>query len=209
MDHETSPKQEARKNVIVAAAATVFFEKGFSRTSMDDVIAIVGGSKRTLYKYFPSKEELFSAVVTSVADRTMEGLALEPERDLPETLTRFGTSYLRTVLSPDGLALFRSVSAEAPHLPQVGQRFLDVATNRVAQLLADYFEEQNRRAPQATISRPRLAAEQFLALVRGQIHFVALLGGGKAPGEGDIGTAVRQAVETFLHGALGSVRNNP
>lgn len=169
---------------------------------MDDVIAVTGGSKRTLYKYFPSKEELFFAVVTSVADRTMEGLTVKHTLDLRETLTTFGESYLRTVVSPDGLSLFRSVSSEAPHLPKLGERFLKDATNRVAHLLGDYFKEQNGSQADEVVGKPLVAAEQFLALVRGHIHFVALLGG-KAPSDKNITNAVAQAVETFLHGAVG------
>lgn len=169
---------------------------------MDDVIGIVGGSKRTLYKYFSSKDELFFAVVTRVVDRTMERLTVEPGSDMPETLRRFGVNYLHTIVSPDGLSLFRAVSAEVPHLPKLGERFLHAATDRVLRLLAGYFEEQNRAGGPATIKDPLLAAEQFLALVRGQVHFAALLGGG-VPGDEQVARAASQAVETFLHGAVG------
>lgn len=206
MDHTLSPREEARKNEIIAAAAAVFFDKGFFRTSMDDVISIVGGSKRTLYKYFPGKDELFFAVVTRVVDRTMEGLKVEHNRDLRETLTQFGTSYLRAVASQDGLSLFRAVNSEAPHLPKLGERFLRDATGRVLQLLAGYFEEQNQF--EVRIRAPLLAAEQFLALVRGHIHFVALLGG-VVPSGGQIERAVGQAVDTFLHGAVGVAESIP
>lgn len=201
MDQSSSPKAEARKDEIIAAAATVFFDKGFSRTSMDDVIGLVRGSKRTLYKYFSSKDDLFFAVVTRVVDRTMEGLTVEQGSDLPETLRQFGVSYLSAIVSPDGLSLFRAVSAEVPYLPKLGERFLHDATDRVLSLLAGYFEEQNQAATGGRIKDPPLAAAQFLALVRGQVHFAALLGGG-VPDNEQIAHAVNQAVETFLHGAV-------
>ncbi|EPF00319.1 transcriptional regulator [Rhizobium grahamii CCGE 502] len=201
MNQSFSPKEEARKNEIIAAATTVFFEKGFSRTSMDDVIGIVGGSKRTLYKYFPSKDELFFAVAVRVSDRTVEELRVKHSGDLQETLTKFGMSYLRTVVSPEGLSLFRAVISEAPHLPKLGESFLRHATNRISQLLVDYFETQEK------ISDPISAAEQFLALVRGPTHYVALLGG-RPPSDEEIAFAVRQAVATFLYGAIGSPDTN-
>ena len=207
MNQSFSPKEEARKNEIIAAAATVFFEKGFSRTSMDDVIGIVGGSKRTLYKYFPSKDELFFAVAVRVSDRTVEELKVKHSGDLRETLTRFGVTYLRTVVSPDGLALFRAVISEAPHLPKLGESFLHHATNRISQLLVDYFEEQNQVETQEKISDPLLAAQQFLALVRGPTHYVALLGG-SPPSDEQIARAVRQAVATFLYGVTGNPDTN-
>lgn len=168
---------------------------------MDDVIAVTGGSKRTLYRYFPSKDDLFFAVVTSVADRTMEGLQVTKSDDLRRTLTTFGESYLRTVVSGDGLSLFRAVASETPYLPELGERFLHDATNRVSRLLADYFEDQNQRDAAQLIQDPMWAAGQFLALVRGQTHFAALFGG-KAPSPKEIKTAVASSVDMFLRGAL-------
>ena len=44
---------------IIAVAREHFFEKGFEGASMSAIAAQLGGSKRTLWSYFPSKEELF------------------------------------------------------------------------------------------------------------------------------------------------------
>jgi AcrR family transcriptional regulator len=163
---------------------------------MDDIIAVTGGSKRTLYKYFHSKEELFFAVIVSVADRAMNGLVLKHESDLRKTLTTFGTNYLLTLVSPEGLSLFRSVVAESPLLPELGAAFMENAPGRVSKLLADYFRSLGEGAG---VTKPETAAEQFLALVRGDLHFIALLGG-PAPSRHKIRASVEVAVETFLDG---------
>ena len=56
-----------RNDMIVAAAERLFVEKDFECTSMDDVSREAGITKRTLYKYFNSKEDLFYAVALRIS----------------------------------------------------------------------------------------------------------------------------------------------
>ncbi|HKP27349.1 MAG TPA: TetR family transcriptional regulator [Dongiaceae bacterium] len=52
-----------RPREILDAALTVFVEKGFAATKLDDVAVAAGISKGLLYRYFDNKAELFKAVV--------------------------------------------------------------------------------------------------------------------------------------------------
>lgn len=56
-------RKEARHGELLEAALDLFVEKGFAATRVDEVAARAGVSKGTLFLYFPSKEELFKAVV--------------------------------------------------------------------------------------------------------------------------------------------------
>ena len=56
-------RKEARPGELLAAALDLFVEKGFAATRAEEVAARAGVSKGTLFLYFPSKEELFKAVV--------------------------------------------------------------------------------------------------------------------------------------------------
>ncbi|MDD2692944.1 MAG: helix-turn-helix domain containing protein, partial [Simplicispira sp.] len=56
-------RKEARPGELLDAALDLFVEKGYAATRVDDVAARAGVSKGTLFLYFPSKEELFKAVV--------------------------------------------------------------------------------------------------------------------------------------------------
>jgi AcrR family transcriptional regulator len=58
-------RKEARPQELMDAALTLFAERGFAATRLDDVAHKAGVSKGTLYLYFNSKEELFKAVVRS------------------------------------------------------------------------------------------------------------------------------------------------
>jgi AcrR family transcriptional regulator len=56
-------RKEARPQELTAAALSLFVEKGFAATRLDEVAARAGVSKGTLYLYFDSKEALFKAVI--------------------------------------------------------------------------------------------------------------------------------------------------
>lgn len=56
-------RKEARPGELLDAALSIFVAKGFAATRVEEVAARAGVSKGTLFLYFPSKEELFKAVV--------------------------------------------------------------------------------------------------------------------------------------------------
>ena len=62
-DRRWTRRKEARPAELISAALDLFVERGFSATRLEDVATRAGVSKGTLYLYFPSKEDLFKAVV--------------------------------------------------------------------------------------------------------------------------------------------------
>lgn len=83
--------KEERRQRIINAALTAFYERGFAATRMDDVATGAGLSKGTLYLYFPSKETLFESLITELAlPRVMQfEQTLEQSPSLPEALDAF------------------------------------------------------------------------------------------------------------------------
>lgn len=61
--HKRERRKQARPGELLDAALDLFVEKGFAATRVEEVAAHAGVSKGTLFLYFPSKEELFKAVV--------------------------------------------------------------------------------------------------------------------------------------------------
>ena len=73
-------RKEARPGELLDAALALFVEKGFAATRVEEVAARAGVSKGTLFLYFPSKEELFKAVVRE----TIAGRFTEWNQELDE-----------------------------------------------------------------------------------------------------------------------------
>ena len=190
----------ARHAQILATATELFLNEGYGRASMDQVLVRVGGSKRTLYKHFPSKEDLFAEIVDSVSARALA--ALQPPldgNDVKGTLVAMGTGYLAVLLSAEGLALYRTMVSEAPHFPELTQTFFNNGPGSASRHLASFFRSLKKQG-YLDLKDPQLAAEQFLGMVRGDIHLAAVLAA-QTPTKNKIAKSVEHAVETFLCGA--------
>ncbi len=89
-------ERQARLELIRRAALQLFAERGFARTSMDDVAARAELGKGTLYYYFPSKVALLEDVLDTYARRFFEHLLaqLEPEDDLFTCLEKILLGYV-------------------------------------------------------------------------------------------------------------------
>lgn len=69
-------RKEARPQELLDAALALFVQKGFAATRAEEVAALAGVSKGTLYLYYPSKEELLKAVIAHyLSARIAEGAA--------------------------------------------------------------------------------------------------------------------------------------
>jgi len=59
----SSPADQEQRDRLVWYAREQFFTRGFSKVTMDEIADGMGISKKTLYKLFPSKNELLDAIV--------------------------------------------------------------------------------------------------------------------------------------------------
>lgn len=66
-----------REDAIVSSVNRLLAEKGFEAMTVDEVAADVGIAKASLYKHFPSKEELAAAAMVRVLDRALAFLDQE------------------------------------------------------------------------------------------------------------------------------------
>jgi AcrR family transcriptional regulator len=88
-------EKEARRNAIVEAAKTVFFEKGFQGTTMDQIAEAAELSKGSLYIYFPSKEELYVTVLVEGLEILHQEFskAVEGGKNWEQKLRDIGKAY--------------------------------------------------------------------------------------------------------------------
>jgi AcrR family transcriptional regulator len=170
MDLSSPPgRREARKadrrRAILEVAERSFRERGFADTSMSTIAAELGGSKTTLWSYFPSKDALFAAVIDSKIETFQAKLdeALIPAGGTAAALTRFGIVFLNKILDPHSVALQRLIVAETERFPQIGEAFAVRGPDRVRQRLCRYLEEE-MQAGRLRKGDPLVAAHQFIGL---------------------------------------------
>lgn len=69
---------QAREDAIIQVVNRLLAEKGFEAMTVDEVAAAVGIAKASLYKHFPSKEDLAAAAMVSVMRRAQDFIATLP-----------------------------------------------------------------------------------------------------------------------------------
>jgi TetR/AcrR family transcriptional repressor of mexJK operon len=77
---QNSEIRRERHQAILEAAITLFARNGFSETGISDIARAAGVSHGTIFRYFPSKEELFRSAVmepVQIVDRAMAGPPIE------------------------------------------------------------------------------------------------------------------------------------
>ncbi|MBC8450818.1 TetR/AcrR family transcriptional regulator [bacterium] len=63
---------DGKRGEILAAAGMVFGQYGIRKTTMGDILQAAGVARATLYKYFPSKEDVFAAVLRRELEDILE-----------------------------------------------------------------------------------------------------------------------------------------
>jgi AcrR family transcriptional regulator len=158
-------KTQAKERQIVRAASEIFASRDFHRVLMDDVASRAGVGKGTLYRYFPTKDDLYFATISAGIDEIKEQI---------ESLARQGGS-LRQVLEAIATGLLRAFWPRRPLLRLVYQYETRLrgpqgtawmARRRaIADTIGGVFAKALRRGEVGSVD-PRLAAEVFLGMVR-------------------------------------------
>jgi TetR/AcrR family transcriptional repressor of mexJK operon len=188
-----------RRETILDVAREMFFTEGYAAVSMSAIAARLGGSKGTLYNYFGSKEDLFSAVMAQHFDRVgvlMRSLALE-SGDVAERLRTFGFKFLKLILSEEYLRLYRLVTAEAARFPEIGGAFHGTGMIAHKQALADFFESQ-MKAGALRKADPALAARQFLDLCRSDFQRLLVWNVISPPSDVELKAQAGQATDAIM-----------
>jgi AcrR family transcriptional regulator len=73
--------REARRAALVAAAATLFGERGVANTAVSDIVKAAGVAQGTFYLYFESKDEALLAVVERLVDAVIDRTAARLEAE--------------------------------------------------------------------------------------------------------------------------------
>ncbi len=193
---------DERRDHIIAVAAVAFADEGYGATSMSTIAARLGGSKATLYKYFPSKEGLFEAVMQQRCERVLaplRDLRSSAGTDLESLLVEFGVHFLTKIYEPGALDVHRLIQSEGGRFPELAEAFFRAGPNNVLDELRATLE-RFAQGGQIGCDDLTLAAGQFLGMLRGDRHWRFTAGLLPAPDADEIAREVRHAARIFVAG---------
>lgn len=184
---------------IRSAARRLFLERGYGNTSMDAVAAAAPASKRTLYQHYPSKAELFGAIIAEVWAHFVGG------PDLPDTAEEDPRLVLREFVArmcvhwdqPDVIPILRLIIAEAPRFPELSEALSRTGKEPTQRKLTAYLEMLREAGKLPARLDTGLAAAQFLGAIKEPLFWPRLLG-----------SPIRFSIDTVTDRAIAEILRN-
>ena len=191
-------RRRDRRDAILEVAQQSFLEHGYAATTMSAIAATLGGSKGTLWNYFPNKEELFSAVLRHATAAYHARLAriLDEHGEVETTLRCFATDLLRQVTLPESIALHRLAIAEAGR-SEMGAIFFEIAPRHTRALLGKFLLGAMERG-RLRHADPERAAHTLITLTLSGCHQKIIWGQLDQPTAAQMDADVAFAVDCFL-----------
>lgn len=168
VNRELSPE---KTEAILQGAMQEFLEHGYAGARIDKIVAASGVSKATVYRRFPDKEALFTALIQRMASKAN----LFQQQDFPSLqqepaafLKRFATAMLDKIAqNPQELMLFITIVGNSGRFPALAQIFVQTIEKPNLDFLTQYLATH----PKLQIADPEVTARTLIGTL---IHFVTV-----------------------------------
>lgn len=209
--HARGPRWQRRPAIrprqILEAAFRVFGSQGLHQATLDDVARAAGITKGTIYLYFPSKADLFSAMLKARVNDLLPPVEAPDGRRVRSThcrLLTLGGRLYRFFRSPAFLAMYRTMVGEAPQFPEAAallyREGILPANRRLAEVIRHGIAAGEFRDVD-----PLIAARAFVGMFQVFAVSQGLLGGQRIFPIPDA-RIVRIVTDIFFNGLLARAR---
>jgi AcrR family transcriptional regulator len=132
-------RKDARPAEIIDAAISVFTEKGYAATKLDEIAKCAGIAKGTLYLYFNTKEDIFRAAAYHAFEANLNAIGAAdsaPWTSLRERLPELLLRLIGVANENRFPAIFRMVISESRLFPDLARIWHDDVASRILDLIA-------------------------------------------------------------------------
>ncbi|PMG88346.1 TetR family transcriptional regulator [Vibrio breoganii] len=135
--------REKKKQAILVAAKNAFLSEGYTAASMDSIAAEAKITKQTLYRYYPSKFNLFQSTLAKLgegfSERYLQHLS---QKDTHDALIAFAKEFMQFHLSGEHIATQRLLIAEVNQSPEIIESFMEMSSDSTSSALHAFFAER-------------------------------------------------------------------
>ena len=146
--HKRERRKEARPGELLDAALSLFVEKGYAATKVEEVAQRAGVSKGTLFLYFSSKEELFKAVVRqNISGKFSEFNNALDEFEGPtgELLRIFVHAWWNRIAASQGAGIIKLMVSEGAQFPELADFYRVEVVEPGSQLIRRVLDRGTQR----------------------------------------------------------------
>ena len=192
-------KKETKDQALLLAAADEFLENGFQAAAMENIAKRAEVSKRTLYKYYPTKELLFNTIVERLFASAEEALVCEYDQDksLSDLFTQILQRKFALVCDPSFLKLAKILAQEqikrAEPDPQFIERFYEGHKT-----FATWVRKCQQGGKISTNYRAPEIAHWFHSIFEGMVMWPLIFGVQEVPERADVTKTSKIIIDSFL-----------
>ena len=140
--------RSVKREAVIRAAARLFRERGYHRTSLDDLATALNVTKPTLYRYVENKEEILFECFRLGVERILEALRQPPEgaRSARERLEALVQGYVGAITSEFGWCMVRAEDQDlGPQMSQAIKQAKSDIDQGIRRLVREGIEEGSFR----------------------------------------------------------------
>lgn len=123
MPRLTDATKAARRAQIIEAAISCFLEKGYTNTSMSDIITASGLSSGSIYSHFSGKEDILISAINERLNSVKELYSTFPGGAGPQDILEI--IYTNLLVNENFTAMLR-IRAESLHAPEIARATADI-----------------------------------------------------------------------------------
>ena len=155
-------KKEIKKLAILAAAEFVFLEDGFSNAKMDNIALMANVTKQTVYRYYTSKEELFSSTIEYMGEQFSSDYLEELDKKNTEiALLEFAKGFIRFHTSKKHVDTYRLIVSEGISSTRILDIFKSKGSDEMSDKLCAFIKERMH------VNEPKSLVDAWLSILLG------------------------------------------
>lgn len=155
-------ERDARKNLIIDAAITLFAQKSFKDVSMRDIAGEAGISPASIYRYFSDRDELFIEAFLREARKIGDSIEKLLRGSEAVTLEQVAAEFVSRLLSYDS---FFQMMTYFMMDGVIGEKFLKRFNETVERYVLSLFDDVFKKA--GVTENLRLVSHAFFASLNG------------------------------------------
>ena len=172
----TAVESAQRAADLLDTAAAVFSEKGYEQATVGEIARRASASKQTIYSRFPTKGDLFTAVMTRRSEAGFSRVTdlVQSTEPIQQVLTGYAVELLVPFVHQETLRMLRTIIGAAEAFPDVGRSFWDIGPVRAHRMLAELLRDRMAKG-ELREHDPDAASHLFLAMCSGRYWYRTLV----------------------------------
>lgn len=184
---------------MIEAAVQEFMKRGLESGSMENIAKMAEVSKRTLYKYYPSKDAIFDALIEKLLESVCGnvGFTYSKSKSIEEQIGEIIEQKAELMLSQEYMNISRLVLSEIIKGKKMNEKHL-ARFYETEQLFLKWIDAAKKDGKIKSKQSSELISTQLHALIKGQLFYPVIFGF-KELSKSDVKVAKKSTIEFFLN----------